>query len=44
MNAGFKRIVWDGTNDIGVKVASGVYIYQIRANNFVDQKKMVFMK
>ncbi len=44
MKPGFKSIVWDGSNDLGVKVASGIYIYQIRANNFVAQKKMVFMK
>jgi len=42
--AGFKKVTWDGTNDYGLKVGSGVYIYRLRAGEFVDQKKMVFLK
>jgi hypothetical protein len=41
---GFKEVQWDGTNDFGVKVASGIYIYRIQANDFVQSKKMVMMK
>jgi hypothetical protein len=42
--AGFKEVQWDGTNDFGVKVASGIYIYRIQANDFVMAKKMIMMK
>ncbi len=42
--AGFKKAKWDGTNDYGLKVGSGVYIYRLRAGDFVDQMKMVFLK
>ncbi len=42
--AGFKNVKWDGTNDYGLKVGSGVYIYRLRAGDFVDQMKMVFLK
>lgn len=42
--AGFKKAEWDGTNDYGLKVGSGVYIYRLRADDFVAQMKMVFLK
>jgi hypothetical protein len=39
-----KAIYWDGTNNIGEKVASGVYFYQLRAGNFVAIRRMVIVK
>lgn len=42
--AGARTVHWDGTNEFGARVASGVYIYRIEANNFVQSKKMVMMK
>jgi hypothetical protein len=43
--AGYKTIQWDGTNDNGTRVASGIYIYRIKAGNeFVKARKMLFMK
>ena len=42
--AGYKKLTWDGTNDTNVKVASGIYIYRLKAGDFVSQKKMVFLK
>jgi len=44
MPAGEHRISWDGTNDAGVKVGSGVYLYRLRAENFSSVKKMLFLK
>jgi len=42
---GYKKVVWDGLNDHGVKVASGIYIYRIKAGkDFVKAKKMILMK
>jgi flagellar hook assembly protein FlgD len=38
------KIQWDGTNDNGVKVASGIYIYQLRSDNNLATKKMILMK
>lgn len=44
MSAGVKRIVWDGRNDSGIMVTSGLYIYQINAGNYSNTRKMIFMK
>ena len=42
--AGAYQVVWNGTNDLGQKVSSGIYFYKIEAGDFVDTKKMVLMK
>ncbi len=44
LDAGYHTIRWDGTNNIGLKVASGVYIYRMKAGGFINSKKMVFLK
>jgi hypothetical protein len=36
--------VWDGRNDSGQAVSSGVYFYKLVANNFSQTKKMVLLK
>jgi len=43
-NAGNKSVKWDGTDDQGREVTSGVYFYRIQAGDFVQSKKMVLMK
>ncbi len=35
---------WDGKDNQGRNVASGVYIYQLRVGDFVDSKRMILMK
>ena len=42
--AGWHEVIWDGTDMNRNVVSTGVYIYSLRAGNFVDSKKMVFMK
>ena len=37
-------ITWDGTNRIGEKVSSGIYLYEIKSNNFISIKKMNLIK
>ncbi|MCD4745453.1 MAG: carboxypeptidase regulatory-like domain-containing protein, partial [Bacteroidales bacterium] len=40
-----KSVVWDGTNDLGKPVGSGVYFYQLKiGNNFSGTKKMLLLK
>ena len=43
-NAGFKAIMWDGTNNYGHQVGTGMYLYQIKAGSFVQTRKMLLMK
>ena len=43
-DAKLHQIQWDGTNDNGVKVASGIYLYHLKADNFVSTRKMILMK
>ncbi len=44
MNAGQHSFTWDATNERGERVASGVYLYVIKAGEFTAQKKLVLMK
>ena len=43
-SSGRYRVQWDSTNDFGSRVASGVYIYRIRAGKNIAMKKMVLIK
>jgi peptidase C25-like protein/flagellar hook capping protein FlgD/ASPM-SPD-2-Hydin domain-containing protein len=38
------RVVWDGHDDHGAQVASGIYIYRLKAGENVAINKMIFMK
>ncbi len=44
LSAGSYTADWDGTNQRGGQVASGVYFYRMEAAGTVDTKKMVFLK
>ena len=44
MSAGYYSLTWDGMNDTGQLVSSGIYIYKIRAGGFSAIKKMAFIK
>jgi len=41
---GYKTIIWNGTNNIGQPVSSGLYVYRIEAGKFVESKKMILLK
>ena len=43
-SAGEYRIMWDGTNQSNLKVASGVYIYSVRCNESLLSKQMILLK
>jgi flagellar hook assembly protein FlgD len=42
--AGRYAVVWDGHNDAGAPVASGVYFYRMAAAGFTDTRKMLLVK
>jgi len=42
--SGFKSVKWNATNDQGEPVSAGVYLSKIQAGDFLDTKKMIFLK
>jgi len=42
--AGSRSIHWTGLDNNGNPVPSGLYIYQIHANDFIQSKKMILLK
>ena len=44
IQAGYHRVVWDGLNDHGEPVSTGVYIYSLTSPSFHNTKKMVLLK
>ena len=42
--AGVHKITWDGTNDAGNLVSSGLFFYQLRQKNKIITKKMLYLK
>jgi len=41
---GIYYLTWDGKNEQGEKVSSGLYFYQLRSGNYNETKKMVLVK
>ncbi|HPL23479.1 MAG TPA: carboxypeptidase regulatory-like domain-containing protein [Candidatus Cloacimonadota bacterium] len=44
MNAGKHNIVWNGRDNAGNAVSSGVYFYKMNAGKYSSTKKMIMMK
>ncbi len=43
-SAGFRQVMWDGMNNHGIAVPSGLYICRIVAGNFIKSNKMLLIK
>lgn len=43
-SAGTYGIGWDGKDDLGNGIGSGVYIYRMQAGNFIESRKMILLK
>jgi hypothetical protein len=41
---GTRSAIWDGTDDSGKPVGSGIYFYKLKAGNFTSVRKMLLMK
>ena len=44
LNPGLYKSVWDGIDDAGNHVSSGIYIYQIQAGESKKSNKMMLMR
>jgi len=42
--AGYHSVRWNGRDQVGKEVTSGIYFYRITTGKFTDTKKMVLMK
>jgi len=41
---GSYKVTWDGTDKMGIKVPSGIYLYTLSSGNHLVAKKMILMK
>ena len=44
MEAAFHTVTWNGDDDSGRNVGSGIYFYKMRAGKYTSTKKMILMK
>jgi len=43
-SAGFYTVQWDGRNDSGNQVASGLYVYRMKAGKYIGTRKMAMLR
>jgi hypothetical protein len=39
---GSKSVIWDGRDNHGMKIRSGIYFYKFEAMDFVQKKRIIF--
>jgi flagellar hook assembly protein FlgD len=44
LKAGRQLVEWDGKDESGEEVASGVYFYRLQTQDFTQTKKMVLIR
>lgn len=43
-NKGHHQVIWDGKNNFGQVVSTGIYYYKLESENYNSMKKMLFIK
>ena len=43
-DAGYKMVHWNGRDDKGYEIASGLYFYKLQTPKYSETKKMIFVK
>ena len=38
------QVIWNGENEVGVKVAAGIYLCQMKTDNYSQLKRIIFIK
>jgi len=41
---GEQTVLWDGRNNEGVRLSSGVYLYRLKTDNFIQIRKLILLK
>jgi hypothetical protein len=44
LDAGIHSVIWDGKDKAGKQVTSGIYLYRLKAGDYIDNRKMVLLK
>jgi hypothetical protein len=44
LNAGQHAVTWDGTDDAGAPVSSGVYVYRLASRGMIDTGRMTMVR
>ncbi len=44
LTAGYNSVFWDGKDDSGKEVASGIYFYQLKVGDYSNAKKLLLLK
>ena len=44
LKAGTHRVIWDGTDEAGRQLSSGMYLYRMTAGSFSATGRMVYLR
>ena len=44
LNAGLHAVTWDGADDAGIPVSSGVYVYRLASRGMIDAGRMTMVR
>jgi len=44
MEAGYHEVRWDGRDNYGTQVSSGMYLLIIKAGRFIERRKMMLIR